>query len=74
VLVSDRVGCAVDLVAESCGRIFPWADPLALLRVLNEMLEDRNKLSEMGRQAAIRARSFDIARTEAALISWLVRE
>ena len=74
VLVSDRVGCAVDVVAASCGRIFSWADPLALLRALNEMLEDQNKLLEMRREATIQARSFDTARTEAALLAWLLRD
>jgi glycosyltransferase involved in cell wall biosynthesis len=73
VLVSDRVGCAADVVDASCGWVFSWADPSALVRMLNKILEDRNKLFEMGRNAAKRAWSFDITRTEETLISCLLR-
>jgi glycosyltransferase involved in cell wall biosynthesis len=73
VLVSDRVGCAADAIDSSCGRVFTWSDPLSLPRVLHEMTMDRDKLLEMGRCAAKRAWSFDIARTETALISCLNR-
>jgi glycosyltransferase involved in cell wall biosynthesis len=68
VLVSDRVGCAQDLVDAACGRIFVSADPLALRRALAELVRDRRKLAEMGRASAKRARSFDIACTEDALL------
>src|SRR5262249_44570835 len=51
VLVSDRVGCAGDVVDSSCGLIFSSADPTALARALTDMLEDRKKLAEMGRTA-----------------------
>jgi glycosyltransferase involved in cell wall biosynthesis len=69
VLVSDRVGCAQDLVDASCGRVFSWAEPLSLRRALAEMARDRTRLAEMGRAAARRAWSFDIASTEEALIA-----
>jgi glycosyltransferase involved in cell wall biosynthesis len=69
VLVSDRVGCAQDLVDASCGRVFSWADPLSLQYALTEMARDRNGLAEMGRAAARRAWRFDIARTEEALMA-----
>ncbi len=68
VLVSDRVGCAPDVVDGSCGRVFSWSDPLSLPRALTEMTGDRHKLLEMGRSAAKRAWAFDIACTEAALM------
>jgi glycosyltransferase involved in cell wall biosynthesis len=68
-LVSDRVGCATDIIDESCGRVFSWATPSSLLTALNELTKDRSKLVEMGRCASKRAWSFDIARTEAALMA-----
>jgi glycosyltransferase involved in cell wall biosynthesis len=69
VLVSDRVGCAIDVVDASCGRIFSWDSPVGFVRAITEMQKDRNKLLEMGRKATHRAWSFDIARTEDALIA-----
>ena len=71
VLVSDRVGCAADVVDASCGRIFSWADPSSLPRALSEIIKDRDVLSEMGKSAAKRAWLFDIARTEAELMASL---
>lgn len=73
VLVSDRVGCAADVVDASCGRIFSQADPSALIVAINEMIGDQNKLSKMGRLATERAWLFDIARTEAELIPRVLR-
>jgi glycosyltransferase involved in cell wall biosynthesis len=69
VLVSDRVGCAQDVVDESCGRIFSSSDPLALPRVLKELTENRGCLLQMRQAAARRAWSFDIACTEEALLA-----
>jgi glycosyltransferase involved in cell wall biosynthesis len=71
VLVSDRVGCAQDLVDASCGRVFSWADPLSIQRALADMARDRNRLGMMGQAAAKRAWSFDIACTEEALMTAL---
>jgi glycosyltransferase involved in cell wall biosynthesis len=73
VLVSDRVGCADDVIDASCGRIFAVTEPGGLVRALNDMVGDRNGLRQMGRAASIRAWSFDIARTEAALAGVLAR-
>jgi len=73
VLVSDRVGCAADVVDASCGWVFSWADRSALVRALTEIPRDRNKLLQMGRNATKRAWSFDVARTEESLISCLQR-
>jgi len=66
-LVSNRVGCAADLVDDSCGRVFPWDDISAMMRAVNEMTRDRQGLAKLGRAAAQRAWAFDTARTEAAL-------
>jgi glycosyltransferase involved in cell wall biosynthesis len=73
VLVSDRVGCAADVVDVSCGRVFPWDDLSVMMRAVNEMTSDRKVLSELGRAAAQRAWAFDIARTEFALMDCLHR-
>jgi glycosyltransferase involved in cell wall biosynthesis len=72
-LVSDRVGCAADLMDPSSGRVFPWADSAAMIQAIQDMIADRQKLVEMGRAAAQRAWMYDIARTEAALMTCLLR-
>jgi len=69
VLVSDRVGCAQDLVNPSNGLVFSWSDPLSLHRALTELVRDRKRLAELGRAAARRAWGFDITRTETALMA-----
>jgi glycosyltransferase involved in cell wall biosynthesis len=69
VLVSDRVGCAQDVVDEATGRIFRWDGDPPLARALAEMTKDRDRLREMGRAARERAWRFDIAQTEAALVA-----
>ncbi len=71
VLVSDRVGCAADVIDASCGRVFPWGDYAVMMRAVSEMMEDRKKLLEMGRAAAHRAWAFDIAHTETSLVDCL---
>ncbi len=73
VLVSDRVGCAADVVDASCGRVFPWDDISAMMRAVNEMTADGKGLSQLGHAAAQRAWAFDIVRTEAALMDCLHR-
>jgi glycosyltransferase involved in cell wall biosynthesis len=73
VLVSDRVGCAADVVDESCGFVFSWDDTCALVRALSEILDKRDRLMEMGQAAAKRASSFDITRTEDAIINCLLQ-
>ena len=73
VLVSDRVGCAADVVDASCGRIFPFDNSQELVRALIEMLADRNRLREAGRNARLRAWSFDIASSENSLVATIFR-
>lgn len=67
-LVSDRVGCAADVIDTSCGAVFSSGDQSALLRALGSLTKEQNKLVEMRRKAKERAWLFDIERTEAALI------
>jgi glycosyltransferase involved in cell wall biosynthesis len=71
VLVSERVGCATDLVDPSCGRVFSWNDFSSLERALAELTGDKSKLAGMGRIAAKRAWASDVARTETALLAAL---
>lgn len=71
VVVSDRVGCAADLVDASCGRIFPWQDFSATMRAVNDLFSDGARLLAMGQAAARRARAFDIDATESTLLSCL---
>jgi glycosyltransferase involved in cell wall biosynthesis len=73
VLVSDRVGCAPDVVDASCGRVFHADEPNALVKSLAEMTGDAAKLADMGKAAAKRAWAFDIGLTEASLIEALRR-
>jgi glycosyltransferase involved in cell wall biosynthesis len=71
VIVSDQAGCSIDVIDDSCGRVFSTADQLGLEKVLLEMTRDRNVLREMGKAAAKRAWLFDIARTEDQLMASL---
>jgi len=73
VLVSDRVGCAQDVVDPSCGRIFPSADTASLAQTIGEMMRDRNALLQMGAAASVRAQLFDIAQTEVGLVAALAQ-
>ena len=73
VLVSDRVGCAHDVVDASCGRVFTEAERSSLPRVLGEMAGNKTRLIEMRRSAAERAWFFDVTRTEDAVIVALHR-
>ncbi|MEZ5312309.1 MAG: glycosyltransferase [Thermoanaerobaculia bacterium] len=41
VLVSDRAGCAADVVDGTCGAIFPWNDGAAIIAAFRAMTSDR---------------------------------
>jgi glycosyltransferase involved in cell wall biosynthesis len=69
VIVSDRVGCAADVVDATCGRIFAWNDWSAFGKAVEELLEDIDLLAQMRQAAARRAWAFDTAVTESALIA-----
>lgn len=73
VLVSDRVGCAADVVDASCGRAFPWNDLSMMMQIANAMMSDRKALSQMGLASAKRAWAFDISHTESTLMNCLLR-
>ena len=73
VLVSDRVGCAIDVVDPSCGEVFPWNDSSAMIAAVKALMANRDKLRSMRAAATQRARAFDIGRTEEALVAALHR-
>jgi glycosyltransferase involved in cell wall biosynthesis len=54
-IVSDRVGCAADLVTPGVtGEIFPFGDTAALARKMVELAADQQRLRDMGEQARTR--------------------
>lgn len=66
VLVSDRVGCAPDLVIPGkTGQIFRSGDEASLSGALEELLRHPGCLSEMGSQARAHIASWDLARAAA---------
>jgi glycosyltransferase involved in cell wall biosynthesis len=69
VIVSDRVGCAADTVDASCGRIFRSDDWSEFGKTVAAMFGDADKLADMRRPAAERARAFDIGVAETALVA-----
>lgn len=72
-LVSDRVGCAQDLVDADCGRIFSWADSRALDNAISELVRERGRLAQMGRAAATRSWSTDTVRVAELLVQAVKR-
>ncbi|HUC61099.1 MAG TPA: glycosyltransferase family 4 protein [Alphaproteobacteria bacterium] len=68
-LVSDRVGCAADLIDPECGWVFPWADWGSLGRILEGFDKNSTLAKRMRSRAAERARGFDVAVAEAAIVS-----
>ncbi|MEO8276029.1 MAG: glycosyltransferase family 4 protein [Thermoanaerobaculia bacterium] len=68
VFVTDRVGCAADVVDETCGRVFPFDAPESLVRAAGELLADRPEMLKMGRAAAKRAWQFHVTVAEETLV------
>jgi glycosyltransferase involved in cell wall biosynthesis len=60
VVVSDRVGCAADVVDDSCGRVFPRDDWAAMAAAIGALAASRAALERSRGAAALRARQFDI--------------
>jgi glycosyltransferase involved in cell wall biosynthesis len=71
VLISNRVGCAEDVVTSTSGRVFDAGDPAALTLALVAMCRNSGELLEMRRAAAERAKLFDIKQTADATVSCL---
>jgi glycosyltransferase involved in cell wall biosynthesis len=72
-ILSDRVGCAEDLIQEGItGKIFPFGNVEALSRLLVELMSDRNKVELMGREANKLIKKFcydDIIRSTLAALA-----
>ena len=68
VMVSDRVGCAPDVVTPACGSVYPDGDPQALRAALRDILSDSQKLLKMRQAASENAWKFDIQATEKTLM------
>jgi glycosyltransferase involved in cell wall biosynthesis len=69
VIVSDRVGCAADVVDASCGRIFHANDWDGFGKTVAAMFGDPDRLADMRRSAGQRARAFDVGVAESALVA-----
>ena len=67
VLVSDKVGCAQDVVDESCGYVVP-TDGGAWLFDAIRRVPDKATLEKMRTAASLKAQRFDISGTEAAMM------
>jgi glycosyltransferase involved in cell wall biosynthesis len=73
VIVSDRVGCRLDLVKPGhTGYVFPSGDAAALAQAMGRLARDRKELKKMGQQAESWIRPFTISRTADGLEQALV--
>lgn len=72
ILVSDQVGCAIDLVEpHKNGLIFPAEDVESLAHSLQEALSDRDRLKEWGNQSRERISSYSYQQASAGLLQAL---
>ncbi len=67
VIVSDRVGCAADVVDSGCGRIFAWNDWSQFAGCVEAVFGDVGRLAAMRPAARQRAWAFDVSVAEAAI-------
>jgi glycosyltransferase involved in cell wall biosynthesis len=73
-IVSDRVGCAPDLIEEGVnGHTFPAGQWSRLLELLAPAARNRHRLAPLGRTARERATGFDTSVTLQALLAALER-
>jgi len=68
VLVSDRVGCAEDVIDPSCGRVAAWQDLAGALRAAASLATERGNRSARASAARLRADSFDVGVTATATV------
>jgi len=63
-IVSNRVGCGPDLVADGVtGYIFPFGDIGMLASTLLKCASDKVKLAQMGRQAKGQIKNYSVENT-----------
>jgi len=68
VLVSDHVGCAVDVVTEECGQVYSGKGAAPLTHAIRDLVSAPARLAAMRTGASIQARRFDLAATEVGLL------
>jgi len=68
VIVSDKVGCAADLVERDCGWVFPSEDWRELGRILHEAAQGAERLFSMRVAARSKAHTFEVRTTEQCLV------
>ena len=59
-IVSDKVGCAPDLVVHGAGSVFPAMDVDALARVIMEYASDRERLGRESAKATARIQDYSL--------------
>lgn len=62
VVVSDKVGCAPDLVDEETGAVVPAENAGALRETLSDLLRDKEQLKQMGHRSAERIEEWSIGK------------
>jgi glycosyltransferase involved in cell wall biosynthesis len=60
VVVTEKVGCAPDLVDDANGRVVPPEEADALAAALDDLLADRDRLRALGRRSAERIQYWSI--------------
>ena len=71
VVVSDRVGCASDVIASTCGSVVPYDDIAGMVRAARELATSGDQRCVVRRAASKHAWMFDISQTDAALMDCL---
>lgn len=57
-VVASRIGGALEIIDDSCGRLVPPGDPKALAETLSSLIEDSKLRSDLGSNGPNRARSL----------------
>lgn len=73
VIVSDRVGCAADVVDPGCGCTFSWNDWSQFQSCVQTLLGSKRRLAAMRQAASAHAWDFDVSVAEAAMAAALQR-
>ncbi|MEB0260630.1 MULTISPECIES: glycosyltransferase family 4 protein [unclassified Mucilaginibacter] len=75
ILVSDKVGCAIDLVKPGYnGAIFKSGDEKSLLKNLTELTGSANGLTELGKHSGIIIKNWDFTQIAIAIENKLLNE
>jgi glycosyltransferase involved in cell wall biosynthesis len=74
VLVSDKVGCAVDLVTKDNGIVFKSEDVEDLTSSLKKLLANRKQLIEYGQQSELLIKNWNFANVAKAIENKLLNE